>query len=99
MTEDQLEQEALGWLSDVGYTLLNGYEIAFDGTTPERPDYKNTLLPFRLREAINRLNPNIPLAAREDAFRQVQDLGITSLLSANRHFHKPLGCIGEGCWC
>jgi type I restriction enzyme R subunit len=90
MTEDQLEQEALGWLSDVGYTLLNGYEIAVDGTTPERPDYKNTLLPFRLREAINRLNPNIPLAAREDAFRQVQDLGIPSLLSANRHFHKLL---------
>lgn len=90
MTEDQLEQEALGWLSDVGYTLLNGYEIAFDGATPERPDYKNTLLPFRLREAINRLNPNIPLAAREDAFRQVQDLGIPSLLKANRHFHKLL---------
>ena len=90
MTEDQLEQEALGWLSDVGYTLLNGYEIAFDGAAPERPDYKNTLLPFRLREAINRLNPNIPLAAREDAFRQVQDFGIPSLLSANRHFHKLL---------
>jgi type I restriction enzyme R subunit len=90
MTEDQLEQEALGWLSDVGYTLLNGYDIAFDGAAPERPDYKNTLLPFHLREAINRLNPNIPLAAREDAFRQVQDLGIPSLLSANRHFHKLL---------
>lgn len=90
MTEDQLEQEALGWLSDVGYTLRNGYEIACDGATPERPDYKNTLLPFRLREAINRLNPTIPLAAREDAFRQVQDLGIPSLLSANRHFHKLL---------
>lgn len=90
MTEDQLEQEVLGWLSDVGYTLLNGYEIANDGATPERPDYKSTLLPFRLREAINRLNPNIPLAAREDAFRQVQDLGIPSLLSANRYFHKLL---------
>jgi len=90
MTEDQLEQEALGWLRDVGYTLRNGYEIACDGATPERPDYKNTLLPIRLREAINQLNPTIPLAAREDAFRQVQDLGIPSLLSANRHFHKLL---------
>jgi len=90
MTEDQLEQEALGWLSDVGYTLLNGYEIAVDGITPERPDYKSTLLPLRLREAINRLNPSIPVGAREDAFRQVQDLGIPSLLSANRHFHKLL---------
>ena len=90
MTEDQLEQEALGWLSDVGYTLLSGYDIAVDGATPERADYKNTLLPFRLREAINRLNPSIPANAREDALRQVQDLGIPSLLSANRHFHKLL---------
>ena len=90
MTEAQLERATLSWLRDIGYTLLNGIEIAFEGTTPERPDYKNTLLPFRLREAINRLNPNIPLAAREDAFRQVQDLGIPSLLSANRHFHKLL---------
>lgn len=90
MTEAQLEQATLRWLRDIGYTLLNGIEIAFEGTTPERPDYKNTLLPFRLREAINRLNPNISLAAREDAFRQIQDLGIPSLLSANRHFHKLL---------
>lgn len=90
MTEDQLEQETLSWLNDIGYTLLNGYEIAVDGIAPERSDYKNTLLPFRLREAISRLNPNIPLAAREDAFMQVQDLGIPSLLSANRHFHKLL---------
>ena len=90
MTEDQLEQEALGWLSDVGYTLLSGPDIAYDGATPERADYKNTLLPFRLREAINRFNPGIPASAREDAFKQVQDLGIPSLLSANRHFHKLL---------
>jgi type I restriction enzyme, R subunit len=90
MTEDQLEQEALGWLSEVGYTLLSGYDIAVDGAAPERADYKNTLLPFRLREAINRLNPSIPASAREDALRQVQDLGIPSLLSANRHFHKLL---------
>ncbi len=90
MTEDQLEQEALSWLSDVGYTLLGGYDIAVDGATPERTDYKNSLLPFRLREAITRLNPSIPANAREDALRQVQDLGIPSLLSSNRHFHKLL---------
>jgi type I restriction enzyme R subunit len=90
MTEEQLEKEALGWLSDVGYTLLSGYDIAVDGAAPERTDYKNTLLPFRLCEAINRLNPSIPANAREDAFRQVQDLGTPSLLSANRHFHKLL---------
>ena len=90
MTEDQLEQETLGWLQDVGYTHLYGPDIAYDGTTPERANYRQVLLPFRLREAINRLNPDIPTAAREDAFKQVLDLGHPVLLSANHHFHRML---------
>jgi len=90
MTEDQLEQETLAWLQDVGYTHRNGPDIAFDGSSPERADYRQVVLPFRLREAVNRLNPSIPVAAREDAIKQATDLGIPSLLSANRAFHKIL---------
>lgn len=90
MTEDQLEQETLGWLEEVGYTHLYGPDIAPDGESPERANYQQVLLPFRLREAIHRLNPDIPTAAREDAFKQVLDLGIPALLTANRHFHKLL---------
>jgi len=90
MTEDQLEKEAIGWLVDVGYTHLYGPDIAFDGATPERSNYQQVILPFRLREAIRRLNPGVPTAAREDAFKQVMDLGIPALLSANRHFHRLL---------
>lgn len=36
MTENQLEQEALGWLADVGYTPIYGPELAPDGDRPER---------------------------------------------------------------
>jgi type I restriction enzyme R subunit len=90
MTEDQLEQEALSWLVDVGYTHLSGYDIAPDGPSPERDNFRQVLLPQRLRDAIARLNPHLPLAAREDAFKQVQDLGTPVLLSANRHFHRLL---------
>ena len=90
MTEDQLEQETLTWLQEVGYTHRYGPDIAFDGSSPERADYRQVVMPFRLREAINRLNPGIPVAAREDAIKQVTDLGIPSLLSANRAFHKLL---------
>ncbi|WP_230179696.1 type I restriction endonuclease subunit R [Aquabacterium sp. CECT 9606] len=90
MTEDQLEQESLSWLIEVGYTHLSGYDIAPDGPVPERDNFRQVLLPQRLRDAIARLNPHIPLAAREDAFKQVQDLGTPVLLSANRHFHRRL---------
>ena len=90
MTEDQIEQEAIGWLTEVGYTPLYGPDIAPDSDHPERTDYRQVVLIERLRAAINRLNPGISAAAREDALKQVIDLGIPSLLSANRHFHKLL---------
>jgi len=90
VTEGQLEHEALGWLADVGFTWLFGPELAPDGATPERQSYQQVILVGRLRDWINRLNPEIPSAAREDALKQVIDLGIPSLLSANRHFHKLL---------
>ncbi|MGZ8237610.1 MAG: type I restriction endonuclease subunit R [Methylobacter sp.] len=90
MTEDQLEQETLSWLADVGYTAVYGPDIAFDGNTPERSNYSQVVLDERLRNAINRLNPLIPLAAREDAVQQVLNLDTPVLLAANRHFHRLL---------
>jgi type I restriction enzyme R subunit len=90
MTEDQLEQEMLVWLSEIGYTHIYGPDIACDGSTPERSNYQEVLLMERLRAAINRLNPNIPLIAREDAFLQVRDLNTLVLLSANRRLHNFL---------
>lgn len=90
MTESQLEQEALGWLSELGYTHLYGPDIAHDGDNPERESYRDVLLTMRLRTAIARLNPQIPLATREDALRQVLELGVPVQLSANRLFHRLL---------
>ncbi len=90
MTEDQLEQEALGWLAEVGYGHVYGPDIAPDGPTPERANYRQVLLIERLRLAVARLNPTVPQAAREDAIKQVVDLGTPMLLAANRHFHRLL---------
>lgn len=90
MTEDQLEQEALGWLCEQGYTHLYGPDIAHDGDNPERESYRDVLLTMRLRAAVARLNPRVPLAAREDALRQVLELGVPVQLSANRLFHRLL---------
>ena len=90
MTEDQLEQETLAWLQDLGYAVRSGFDIAPDGPNPERANYREVLLLGRLREAIVRLNPGIPAAAREDAVQQVQNLGLPAQLAANRAFHKLL---------
>lgn len=90
MTEDQLEQEALGWLGELGYQHLYGPDIAHDGDNPERESYRDVVLAMRLRAAVARLNPGVPLAAREDAVRQVLELGVPVQLSANRLFHRLL---------
>ena len=90
MTEDQLEQETLAWLQDLGYAVRSGFDIAPDGPNPQRANYREVLLLGRLREAIVRLNPAIPAAAREDAVQQVQNLGLPAQLAANRVFHKLL---------
>ena len=90
MTEDQLEQEALGWLASVGYTPLNARNL--DNLDPRlaRTSTREVVLAISLRAAIDRLNPAVPLAAREEAFRQVLDLGQPALLSGNRAFHRVL---------
>ena len=95
MTEDQLDQECLGWLADVGWQHRHGPDLAPDGAFPERDNYRQGVLAGRLRQAVALLNPGVPAAAREDAVRQVPDLGTPVLLAANRQFHRLLiTCAG-----
>ncbi len=90
MTEDQLEQEALGWLASVGYTPLNARDDDHLDARLVRSSNREVVLAHSLRAAIERLNPAIPAAAREDAFKQVLDMGQPALLSGNRAFHRVL---------
>ena len=90
MTEDQLEQESLTWLASVGYTPLNARDLDHLDPRLERASNREVLLLSELRTAIDRLNPNVPTAAREDALKQVVDVGGPALLSSNRAFHKLL---------
>ncbi|MEX8505269.1 type I restriction endonuclease subunit R [Leptothrix ochracea] len=90
MTENDLEQEALGWLAEVGYGVRSGAEIAPDRPQPQRESFRQAVLSQRLRAAMRRLNPAVPAAALDDALGQVLDLGIPALLAANRAFHRLL---------
>ena len=96
MTEDQLEQETLAWLQDLGYAVQSGFDIAPDGPMPQRANYREVLLLGRLREAMARLNPDIPAAAREDAVQQVQNLGLPAQLAAIGRFTS---CWWAACRC
>ena len=41
ITEDQVEQQSIEWFKDLGYQYQCGYDIAVDGDTPERSDYRS----------------------------------------------------------
>jgi type I restriction enzyme R subunit len=93
ISEDHLEQAALGWLRELGWFVAYGPDISpLDGQTPgtERDTYRQVVLTHRLREAIRRLNPDIPLGAQEDALRQMLNPNIPGLVQANRQFHRWL---------
>ncbi|MCX4039316.1 type I restriction endonuclease subunit R [Aeromonas hydrophila] len=90
MTEDQMEQEVLGWLAEMGYRVVSGYDVAPDSDNSWRANFNQVLLLDQLRGAIARLNPSVPLVAREDALAQVVNLDTPAQLSANRAFHRLL---------
>ena len=46
----------MGWLAELGYAVHSGYDMAHDGPNPQRAHYRQVVLPFRLREAIQRLS-------------------------------------------
>ncbi len=90
MTEDDLEQLALTWFQDSGWEYRHGPDIAPDGDTPERTDYRQVLLQGRLHEALRRLNPDVPDAVLEEVLHRVAKLHEPSLVQSNRGFHETL---------
>lgn len=55
MTEDQIEQFAIGCLREPGHTYQHGPGMAPDAEHPERVSYVQVLLLERLRSAVRRL--------------------------------------------
>ena len=90
VTENDVEQLALGWLSDVGWESVNGADIAPDSPNAERDDFGVVVLERRLRDAIDRLNPGLRFDAHEDAFRKLTNPQGTSLAVKNESFHRML---------
>ena len=96
-TESIVEEAALAWLAGIGWTVHNGAEIAPGELAAERADYSQVVLQQRLRDALARLNPGLPVEALEDAFRKLTrpDLpagqaGGPELIAHNRAVHRLL---------
>jgi type I restriction enzyme, R subunit len=67
-----------------------GIEVAPSEPATERADYSQVILEQRLRDAIARLNPELPAEAREDAFRKLTRPEDADLVARNRGVHRLL---------
>src|ERR1700731_4617124 len=70
-TESHVEEAALAWFAELGYTVLNGPDIAPDQLWSERATYADVVLIGRLRTALTSLNPTLPPEAIDDACRKL----------------------------
>jgi type I restriction enzyme, R subunit len=89
-TESVVEQAALAWLESMGWPVKNGTEIAPGEPAAERQDYGQVVLAQRLRDALGRLNPDLPSEALDDAFRKLTRPEGAELVTRNRAFHRLL---------
>jgi type I site-specific restriction-modification system R (restriction) subunit len=91
-TESVVADAALAWLEALGYAVLHGPDIAAGIPGAERgdPDYRDVVLEGRLRQALVRLNPNLPPEALEDAYRKLTRGDAPSLVERNRAAHRML---------
>jgi type I restriction enzyme R subunit len=89
-TESAVEQAALAWLESLGYMILSGLEIGPGELQAERDNYGQVVLERRLRQALQGLNPKVPMDALEEALRKLTRPDLPSLVANNHVIHKYL---------
>lgn len=87
MTENDLELACIDWFRDLGWNYSHGEVLSPGGVAPERAHYTEVVLAPRLRAALERLNPDLPVAAIDDAEKRVQQFAGQSLIEANRDLY------------
>jgi type I restriction enzyme R subunit len=91
-TESVVEEAALEWFNALGYQVLHGPDIATGMPGAERadPNYRDSVLENRLRDALGELNTDLPAAAVEEALRKLLRIDAPTLLERNRIAHRML---------
>ena len=90
INEEQVELLAIDWFKELGYDYFLGYEISPDSQNPQRKSYDEVILFNRLKNALIKLNSNIPLLAIEDAIDILRKPQQASLVQNNRAFHQMI---------
>ncbi len=88
LSEAAVEYALLDQLRALGYSVEREEAIGPDGHRPERESHDEVVFKKRFEDTVARLNPDLPLEARQDAVRRVMQSELPSLLEENRRLHK-----------
>ena len=86
--EDELEQAALEWFEELGYETAFAPDLSPGGDYPERSDYSEVILEEHLKDALKRINPDLPQEALDDALHQILVPLNPALIDNNHLFQK-----------
>jgi type I restriction enzyme R subunit len=90
ITEDKIEVFAIEVLKKLGWQYVHGLSIAPGAENAERESFEQIILTQRLRKAVERINPDIPADAQEQAVQKVLRIYSPDMLHNNETFHQFL---------
>ena len=90
ITEGIVEEACLGYFQAIGYHTLPGPVLGPDGEAPERTSWDDVLLDGRLRDAIARINPDLPSGVADQAVARVRRAESQSPMAENERLHRLL---------
>jgi type I restriction enzyme R subunit len=88
--ESHVEEAALAWLRELCWDVAYGPDVEPEKLAAERDDFSEVVLSRRLRSALERINPQLPPSAIDDAMKMVLVADSPSLIENNHRFHRML---------
>ena len=88
--ESVVEEAAIAWLQELGWTFITGPILAPDGVAPERSSYHSVILEGRLRRALARINHHLTPEAIDEVANRALRLDSPSIEENNVSFRRMI---------
>ena len=86
-TESVVEEAALEWLAELDYEIAYGPDLLPGDLFAERSGPEDVFLRKRLRDALLRINGDLPAAAVEEALRRLSSIDAVLAIDRNHQLH------------
>lgn len=90
ITENNIEAFAIETLVSMDWDYLPGLAIAPGAEASERGSFEQMILTGRLRRSLEKINPDIPHDAIEQAIQKILNIHSPNLTQSNEKFHECL---------